>query len=117
MKVELNGFQTIIQRGIRLLLGNTATIDFTIQAETVSEFITVLGSQPLIDSTTTATSNNVPLEIIQNLPKPQGISGSILSLLPLTPGVGDDLVAYGAAGEHQTASGSMEWTSAVRWGE
>ncbi len=98
IKAELQGFQTVIRREIRLYVGGTVTVNFAMQAESISETITVLGAPPLIDSATTATSNTVPPEIVQNLPKPQGFYG-MLSLLPLTPGVGSDLVAYGGAGE------------------
>ena len=61
------------ERDSFIYVGNTATVNFNIQAETVSETITVLGAPPLIDSATTATSNTVPPEIVQNLPKASSV--------------------------------------------
>jgi hypothetical protein len=94
LKAEFEGYQTIARKNIRLNLGSTVTIDFTLQPETVSETITVVGTPSLIDTTTTAMSKTVPAEIVQNLPNPQDIT----AILSFTPGVGDDQVAYGATG-------------------
>ena len=108
VKAELQGFQSIIRKDIRVFVGSTVTVDFTLQMQTLSETVTVSGASPLIDSTTTSVSQTVPLETITTIPKPP----SILDILTLTPGVNSspcssncgnalfnpDIVAYGAAG-------------------
>src|SRR5262249_1061216 len=58
-----------------------------------TEQIIVHGNRPpLIDTTTTAVTNTIPAEIVSNLPRQQNIQ----SLLALTPGVKDDLSAFGS---------------------
>jgi hypothetical protein len=102
VKVELQGFQTLIRRNIDLSVGLTLTVDFTIQITSVAEIVEVTEKPPLIDVSTTAVSFNVPAEIIRNLPKVQRIE----DLIALTPGViggnvdiDDQLTAYGAEGQ------------------
>ncbi len=93
---ELQGFQTLIRANIDLSLGSTLSVDFTLQMTNISETVEVEDKPPLIDATTTAVSFHVPPEVIHNLPNFQNIE----SLLKLTPGVGDDLVAFGADGRY-----------------
>ncbi len=93
LKTELSGFQTTNRKGITLFIGNTLTADFTLELLQVSEAIEVTGRPPLIDSTTTAVATIVPPEIVSTQPK----RNDIRSLVALTPGVSDDLVAFGAS--------------------
>lgn len=95
VSAELSGFQKVTRIGIRLFVGTTLTVDFVLEPQSVSEDLTVSAEPPLIDSTTTASSNVVPAELVFNLPEPR----SIVDLLSLTPGVGKDFVAYGGAEE------------------
>jgi outer membrane receptor protein involved in Fe transport len=102
LKSELQGFQTIVRKDIRLFVGQTVTVDFDAQAQAAGEVLEISGETPLIDATTPAVSNTVPVETIENLPK----FSFALDLFTLTPGVGDaDLqyVAYGAGGEAANA--------------
>lgn len=93
VKAELDGFQTVIRNQITLSILSTLTVDFTLQLSHVTEVVEVRGDRPpLIDTTTTAVTSTVPSEIVNNLPRRQDIQ----SLLALTPGVKDDLSAYGA---------------------
>lgn len=94
VKVELQGLQTVVHKGIDVSVGQTLTVDFTLQLTAVSEALEVTEKPPLIDVSTTAVSFTVPSEIIHNLPKIENVE----DLLRLTPGVGDDLVAYGGDG-------------------
>ncbi len=109
LRAELDGFKTVVQKEIRVFVGNVLTIDFKLELFGVSEEVVVLGDAPQLDATTPATSNTVRSEIIQNLPKPAGMFGNILSLLALTPGVGEDQVAYGAPAE----AGNRIWVDGV----
>lgn len=93
VKAELAGFQTMIRKQISLSILSTLTVDFTLQLSHVAEVVEVRGDRPpLIDTTTTAVTSTVPQEIVSNLPRRQDIQ----SLLALTPGVKDDLSAYGS---------------------
>lgn len=99
ISAELQGFQKVVRKEIRLFVGNSIGVDLSLQAEKVSETIEVTGEAPLIDKTTAATSNTVPIEAVENLPK----FSFALDLFTLTPGVGSDYIAYGAAGDSANA--------------
>lgn len=96
---ELQGFQKVVRKEVRLFVGNAITLNLSLQAEKVSETIEVTGEAPLIDKTTSASSNTVPIEAVENLPK----FSFALDLFTLTPGVGADYVAYGGAGDSANA--------------
>ncbi len=99
---ELQGFQNVIRKDVRLYVGNSLKMDLAIQAEKVSESMVITGESPLIDVTTAATSQSVPIEAVENLPK----FSFALDLFTLTPGVGNlpgEYVAYGAGGDSANA--------------
>lgn len=105
VKAELSGFQTVVRKDIVLSIITTLTVDFTLQLVQTSETIVVSSDiPPLIDVTTSAVSNTVPSRIVSNLPRQPNIE----SLVTLTPGVSDDLVAYGA-----DSSDSSFWIDGV----
>jgi hypothetical protein len=95
VKAQLSGFQPAIQKNIRVFVGKTLTVDFTLELVTVSETVNVSNRLVLIDVSTPAVSFAVPPEIIRNLPK----LDTIQDLMAYTPGVSDDLVAYGGDGD------------------
>jgi hypothetical protein len=93
VNAELQGFQSGIQNDVRVFVGLTITVNFTLEVEEADETLEIIGEPPLIDITTSTTTFSVTQETIESLPKPK----SIETLLALTPGVGDDLVAYGSS--------------------
>lgn len=95
VQAQLSGFSTVIQRNIRVFVGKTLTVDFRMELVRVSETVNVSDRPVLIDVSTPAVSFTVPPEIIRNLPKLDAIQ----DLMALTPGVSDDLVAYGGDGD------------------
>lgn len=95
VQAQLSGFQTAIQENIRVFVGKTLTVDFSLEFVTTSETVNVSDRPVLIDVSTPAVSFTVPPEIIHNLPKLDAIQ----DLMALTPGVSDDLVAYGGDGD------------------
>ncbi len=105
VKAELQGFQTVCQKDIQLSVGETLTVDFRLVSSTTLEVVEVIDKPPLIDVSTTAVSHEIPSEIIHNLPRIENIQ----YLMALTPGVSDDLVAYGSEG---TSSNSV-WIDGV----
>ena len=93
VKAELSGFQSVIRKQITLSILTTLTVDFTLQLSQVEEVVEVHGDRPpMIDTSTTAVTSTIPHEIVSNLPRRQDIQ----SLIALTPGVKDDLSAYGS---------------------
>lgn len=102
VQAELDGFQSVVQKDVRIFAARTLTVHFTVQLSTVVEVVDVNERPPLIDESTTAVSFSIPPEIVRNLPKVQRIE----DLIVLTPGViagnpdvDDQLRAYGAEGQ------------------
>lgn len=65
---SLDGFVTATADNVRLLLGSTPTINFTLQSSTVSETITVTSEAPLVEVTNTRVGTTIQEEQIENLP-------------------------------------------------
>jgi hypothetical protein len=66
---SLDGFATATADNVRLLLGSTPTINFTLQSATVAETITVTADQlPTVEVTNTTASTTIQNEQIENLP-------------------------------------------------
>lgn len=68
VRAELEGFETVDRRGIVVLLGSTATIDFEMKVAKVKEQVVVSGEAPLIDVTRTSTAANVDEQALKSLP-------------------------------------------------
>ncbi len=65
---SLDGFVTSTADNVRLLLGSTPSINFTLQSSAVSEAITVTSEAPAVEVTNTAISTTIQTEQIKNLP-------------------------------------------------
>jgi len=82
ISASLDGFVTATADNVRLLLGSTPSVNFTLQSSSVSEAITVTSEAPIVESTNTAISTTMQQEQIKNLP----ISGrDFKQLVLLTP--------------------------------
>jgi hypothetical protein len=66
---SLDGFTTATAESVRLLLGSTPTINFTLQSSTVTETITVTADQlPVVEVTNTQIGTTIQEEQITNVP-------------------------------------------------
>jgi Carboxypeptidase regulatory-like domain/TonB dependent receptor len=83
VSATLEGFNPVSREEIRLLIGSTPTINFTLTLGTVSESITVTTSEvPLVEVTNTSNSTTIQTEQIEAIP----INGrDFKSLVLLTP--------------------------------
>lgn len=78
----LEGFTSATRPDVRLLLGSTPTVSFTLQLSTVSETITVTSEVPVIEATNTSVGTTITNEQIENIP----VNGrDFKSLVLLTP--------------------------------
>src|ERR1700757_1982417 len=84
IKVSASGFSTAEAKDVELLVGRTATQNFTLQPGTVSETIEVTAAAPLVDEAKTDVSTNITPEQITELPL---IGRDIADLAYLAPGV------------------------------
>ena len=81
--ISLPGFRTVINEGIRVTLGFTATVNAELQVAAQEETVTVTGQSPVVDTTATNVTNNFDAETIQNLPTARDFP----ALMAETPGV------------------------------
>jgi hypothetical protein len=68
LMASLEGFATLEQPNVRLLLGSAPTINFTMQTAQVADTITVTDTVPLVEVTNTQVGTTIQSEQIENLP-------------------------------------------------
>jgi hypothetical protein len=66
--VELSGFATIEIPTLQLLVGQTATLDFTMKVGGLNESVTVSGETALVDTRSSQVAGNVDSRELQSLP-------------------------------------------------
>ena len=84
VKVAKSGFQEAIRSGIRLVIGQEASIDLQLQVSAVKAEVRVTGDAPIVSTTTRDISGLVGEQQIKDLPL-NGRSYDLL--LPLNPGI------------------------------
>jgi Carboxypeptidase regulatory-like domain len=97
VKSELSSFKTVELKDVEVGLDRTATVPITMQLAGVSESVTVLGTTPVIDSTSTITGVVAGAEILNRIP----VRRDIYSATRFSAGVVDDAVGptvYGSSG-------------------
>lgn len=85
IKVELPGFKAEGRAGLRLTVGQQATLDFTMKVGALEETVTVAGEAHIIDTQRSHVSATIEEKEIQQLPL---LSRNFLSLAALVPGGG-----------------------------
>jgi Carboxypeptidase regulatory-like domain/TonB dependent receptor len=84
VKATASGFSAAEAKDVELLVGRTATQNFTLLPGAVSETVEVTATAPLVDQTKTDVSTNITPEQITDLPL---IGRDIADLAYLAPGV------------------------------
>jgi hypothetical protein len=92
VKVELQGFRTVVRENVQVVVGQTVPLDTTLTVATVAETVTVTGSSPVVDTTTANTSVNLGEQLLQGTPGGRDIWAlveyKVPSLLITRPDVG-----------------------------
>jgi hypothetical protein len=84
VKIQINGFNTQIKKGIRLTVGEIIPLNFEVSREGAIDSVSVATDQPLIEPERTHQSSTITQRPINNLP----INGrNFLDFARLTPGV------------------------------
>lgn len=83
---SLSGFQTVLRRGIRLVVGNPSVVDFTLGISGVAETVTVSGAAPIVDTVSTALGTVVEQKQMAELPL---ADRSYSRLIVLAPGANE----------------------------
>ncbi len=85
----LSGFQTVRRDGIRLTVGFTAKIDIILKVGAVAETITVSGSAPIVDASSTSSATQLVKEALELIPTSRNGYSGLLNQAPGTRGVLD----------------------------
>src|SRR5207253_3536499 len=88
---ELPGFNTLKRENIQIAMGFTAAINVVLAVASLQETVTVTGSSPVIDTSSTRVQQNFKLEALQEIPNAR----DLWSLLAVTPGVGMSRIDVG----------------------
>ena len=59
VKIELQGFQTIVRENIVVLVGQTTPVELSMKVASVAETITVTGASPTVDTTSANVAVNL----------------------------------------------------------
>ena len=83
-RVELSGFAVVVIPDVELLVGQNATIPYTLKLATLDETLTVTGEAPLIDLRTARVAGNIDRRQMEQLP----INGrNWMQLSMMVPGI------------------------------
>jgi hypothetical protein len=97
---ELEGFKTVIQKGIRLFVGKNKTFNVQMETTTLKEVIEVKGQASAVDTRNTTVSVNVSKEMMQSLPTAR----NPWTVMNLVPGMMMDREDVGGAESGQQSS-------------
>jgi hypothetical protein len=68
LQAELNGFVSVVIPGVELLVGQNATVPFSLKMAAVSESVTVVVGAPLVDTSSNQVAGNVDRRQMEQLP-------------------------------------------------
>ena len=98
VQAELQGFSSVIMPSVELLVGQNATVPFTLKVATVTETLTITAASPLVDTSSSQVAGNVDRRQMEAMPL-QGrnwmelsklVKGITANDVTNTPGVGAD---------------------------
>jgi hypothetical protein len=91
---ELTGFQSVKQENIRVVIGQTLTVDIKLAVATLQEAVTVQAEAPVLDRTTTTVSTNFTKELLTEIPNAR----DIWAAMSQAPGL--QMTGYDVGGSH-----------------
>ena len=93
---DLAGFQNYKRQNIVLGLGQTLTVDVTLQVATVQETVMVTAASPVVDTTTTSVGNTLTTAKLQGVPTSTDLWGALAQ----SPGV--HMQGFDVGGSHKS---------------
>lgn len=97
MTVELQGFTTSRRENVRLLLGQTITVDQTLSVGGLQESVMVSGAAPVVDVKSSSAQKNLPQEVMEFIPFTSRFGPAAMLL---APGVNpNNYSSYGSGGQ------------------
>ena len=100
LKFELEGFKTVIRKGIRLFVGKNVTLTMPMETTTIQEEVIVTAKAGVVDTRKTTVGVNISKEMIQSLPTAR----NPFTVLSLAPGMMVDRVDVGGADSGQQSN-------------
>jgi hypothetical protein len=97
VRVELSGFSTVVREGLRVGVGESLVVNFSMKVAALAETLTVVGESPLVETRQSDLGSRVAQSQIESLP----LSGrNWLELVGLVPGARGNpgTIGAGAAG-------------------
>ena len=100
LSFELAGFQNVKREGIRVVIGQTLTVDQKLEVASLQETVTVSGSSPIVDTTTTTMGTNFTKELLTEIPNARDVWASMSQ----APGI--QMQGFDVGGSHAGTSTS-----------
>ncbi|MCP4147296.1 MAG: TonB-dependent receptor [bacterium] len=100
VRCELDGFKTVIQKGIVTQLGSNATLNVMMETSTIKQEVVVTGQATVIDTRKTTVGVNVSKELIDTIPTAR----NPWTVLSSVPGIMIDRVDVGGADSGQQSN-------------
>ena len=95
--VEAQGFATEVRSGVKITIGQRATLDFSLKVSAVAETVTVVGEVPVVETTKSSIGASISRQQIDQLPLPERDFESLAFLAPgIAPSVTDGSTISGA---------------------
>jgi hypothetical protein len=92
VQTQMSGFSGQRQDNIVVSVGKDAVVDFSLKVGGMAETLDVVGEAPVVDTTSSATNNQLSQDLLFNMPIRQGNTAT--NLLNFAPGINDS-AAYG----------------------
>jgi hypothetical protein len=99
----LQGFKTLIRKGILLELSQTLALNVTLEEATIEEQVTVVGQSPLIDVKSTVKGQVMTKEVYLSLPRGRSFD----SLISTIPGVQSEAITGGVSVDGASGAENM----------
>ncbi len=109
LRFELDGFKTIIRKGIRLFAGKNSTLTVPMETTTIREEVVVTAKASVVDTRRTSVGMNVTKEAIQSLPTAR----NPWSVINMVPGILNNNADVGGSESAQQANPHSGGTSSV----
>jgi len=93
VQTQMSGFSTQRRADIVVNVGKDALVDFALKVGGLSETLSVIGEAPVVDTTSSATNNQLSQDLLFNMPIRQG-SPPATNLLNFAPAINNNS-AYG----------------------
>ena len=100
LRFELDGFKTVIRKGIRLFVGKNVTMTIPMETTTIQEEVIVSAKAAIVDTRKNTVAMNVTKEMIQSLPTAR----NPWTVMNLVPGLMLDRVDVGGTDSGQQSN-------------